>query len=118
MVPDVMRQREPMLTTMFVGTCVWLLGRVGDAERVCRLQAAYEALGAGVGWEAYWTLPEGTNQQRQSALVRVWVPTPGTGVMTREAPGRLKKRSPTSRRPSPSQTDLGRGRLGRAATIR
>jgi predicted ATPase len=68
MVPDVMRQREPMLTTMFVGTCVWLLGRVGDAERVCRLQAAYEALGAGVGWEAYWTLPEGTNQQRQSAL--------------------------------------------------
>jgi len=47
---------------------VWLLGRVGDAERVCRLQAAYEALGAGVGWEAYWTLPEGTNQQRQSAL--------------------------------------------------
>jgi hypothetical protein len=41
---------------------------MGDAERVCRLQASFEVLGASVGWEAHWALPEGTNQQRQNAL--------------------------------------------------
>jgi len=68
MVLDVLREREPMLSTMFVGTCVGLFMERGDAERVCRLQASFERLGSAVGWDEHWALPEGTDKQRQDAL--------------------------------------------------
>ena len=68
MVPEVRREREPMLSTMFVGTCVGLFMERGDAERVCRLQASFEKLGSAVGWEEHWALPEGTDKQRQDAF--------------------------------------------------
>jgi tetratricopeptide (TPR) repeat protein len=68
LVPDVMRVREPMLSTMVVGVFVDLFVALGDAERVSRLQAAYETLGYAIGWESRFVLPADADKQRQDAL--------------------------------------------------
>jgi len=68
LVNGALRVREPMLSTMVIGACVDLFEKLGDAEKVSRLQAAYEAAGYGIGWESRFVLPADADKQRQDAL--------------------------------------------------